>query len=335
MKKAIRSIAFLLALLLVIFVIVQPAQDISSLPNEDSGFPITGETAQASIPSSYLPLSFSVLGDIHGDANALENALKDLHRVNSRLDLLILNGDIVDEGLDTQYEIIKNCLAKNSSLLPETVIKNIGNHEFYNYAKGPNTPSDVEEFISRQLAFSNEKKSYHDLWVKDYHFISLGSEQSYTPELGTVQAYISVEQQKWLEGKLSEKYKPGRPIFVFLHQPLSSNSSSQRSGWVGTRQNEELMNILSKYPEVIFFSSHTHIVLDSNTLLNFRQPFAAIHTGAVFNPQRIDEKGKRQGVDGSQGIIVELNHGKLEIRGRDFKNKTWIENAVYTQEFNK
>ncbi|MDF2524610.1 MAG: metallophosphoesterase [Clostridiales bacterium] len=332
MKKFLAAITFLLTFLLVVFIAVKPTQDINSLPDEDTSFPIITDKSPSSAPPAYLPFTFSVLGDIHNNSTAFENALKDLNRLNSQSELLVLNGDIVDEGLDAQYNKITECLLKNSSLLPKTVVKNIGNHEFYNYAKGPNTPSDVDEFIARQLAFSNEKKTYHDLWIKDYHFISLGSEQSYTPELGSMQAYISIEQQKWLEEKLAEKHQLGRPIFVFLHQPLRSNTSGQMSNSAGSKQNDELMAILSKFPDVVFFSSHSHTFLDSNSMINFRQPFTAIHTGAVSNPLKIDEKGKRQSVPGSQGLVVELNRKKLVIRGRDFKNNSWIDGAVFSRD---
>lgn len=332
MKKILGVITLFLTFLLITLTIFQSTQDTSSKPNGDAYSRATTNTAQSSVLPSYSPITFSVLGDIHRDSAALENALKDLYRINSQSDLLVLNGDIVDEGLDAQYDIIKNCLLENTLILPKTVIKNIGNHEFYNYAKGPNSPSDVDELISRQLDFSNEKKPYHDVWIKDYHFISLGSEQSYTPELGSMQAYISTEQQKWLKEKLAEKHQLGRPIFVFLHQPLSGNATGQRSGMVGAKQNEEIMNILSEHPEVIIFSSHSHTFLDSNSLIYFRQPFVAIHSGAVYNPLKIDDKGKRQPVEGSQGLYVELNYDKLVIRGRDFRNKSWIEGVIFTRD---
>ena len=68
---------------------------------------------------------------------------------------------------------LKTRLSKNKDLLPKTIIKNIGNHEFFNYDIDVNSPQQVQTFINRYLEFSGEEKVYHDTWIKDYHFISL------------------------------------------------------------------------------------------------------------------------------------------------------------------
>ncbi len=49
------------------------------------------------------------------------------------MDALVLNGDVVDQGLDEQYDSVQKTLNKNKDLLPQTIIKNIGNHEFFDY----------------------------------------------------------------------------------------------------------------------------------------------------------------------------------------------------------
>ena len=41
---------------------------------------------------------------------------------------------------------------------------------------GTNSPEQVQTFINRYLEFAGEEKVYHDTWVNNYHFISLGSE---------------------------------------------------------------------------------------------------------------------------------------------------------------
>lgn len=290
-------------------------------------------------PPAYQSLSFSVMGDIHTsvytDADELAQALKDLNGINPGMDALILNGDTVDEGLEEYYKLIKNRLEENKMYTPKTIIKNIGNHEFYDYSKGENTPEDVQLYVSRYLSFSGDEKVYHDKWINGYHFISIGSEQSNTPELGGVQAFVSEEQLKWLDEKLAEEYKPGKPIFVFLHQPPDRNTAASRpGGWRGVFQSKELNEILSKYREIVLFTSHSHVFLTKDSMVNFKEPFTAIHTGAVHNP-RIPERRENQYVTGSHGIYVEIKDGRLTVKGRDFKNKVWIEDAVFTSDLNQ
>lgn len=267
-------------------------------------------------------LSFSVLGDVHTKEDHLKEAILGLYGINPKMDALVLNGDTVDEGTIKDYDVIKNYLNKNKKNLPKIIIKNIGNHEFFDYKKEINSPEDVSVFIKRYLEFSGENKVYHDRWIKDYHFISLGSEDGNSKTANSVKAYISKEQLQWLKEKLSEKYIKGKPIFVFLHQNLNKTTR----GWVGTDDGEELKKILSQYPEVIIFNSHTHQSLkDNNIKLN--EPYTVVHTGAVKYTILFNE-GKMERVPYNQGLYVEVKGNNVTIKGVDFKEKNWI----FTQE---
>jgi 3',5'-cyclic-AMP phosphodiesterase len=274
-------------------------------------------------------LSIAILGDVHSKTDRLKSAAKDLYGINSKIDALVLNGDTVDQGLDNQYKSVKRTLLLNSWYFPNQMFINIGNHEFYDYEKGENSPEEVQKFVKRYLEFADRDKVYTDSWIKGYHLIFLGSEQCYTPELGSTQAYLSSEQLEWFKEKLAEQYTPGRPILVFLHQHLSGESNSSQFRWVGVKQDAELKQILSKYKEVVIFTSHTHSSLSlSNKYI--KEPFTAVHTGPITNPIESDGKGGRKSVEGSQGLYVEITGNEVFVRGRDFKNKTWIDEAVST-----
>ena len=289
----------------------------------------THSTSLTTVQTINLPevsLSFSVLGDVHEDTDKLPEVIKDLYKIRPNMDAMVLNGDAVDQGIQKQYDSMSKIINKNKSLLPDIIIKNIGNHEFFDYDNGINTPEDVKEFINRYLTFSGEKAVYHDKWIKGYHFISLGSENGNTKDFNAVKAYISPEQLKWFKEKLLEKYEAGKPIFVFLHQHIISGGK----GWTGTDQAEEIRKILSDYPEAIIFTSHTHSSLSINNI-TLDQPFTMVHTGAVHYILKTDEKGGRVRTDDTQGIYVEVNGNKVTIKGRDFKSKSWI----FSQEISK
>ncbi|MDP4127041.1 MAG: metallophosphoesterase [Bacillota bacterium] len=266
-------------------------------------------------------LSFAVIGDVHGNNNSLQTAIYDLYNINPKMDALVLNGDTVDQGVTEQYHALKRTLFKNRSLLPQTIIKNIGNHEFFDYNIEKNTPQDVKIFISRYLEFAGEDKVYHDCWINDYHFISLGSEDGNSNTLDSIRAYISVEQQKWLKDKLSENHQSGKPIFVFLHQPFNNKPNN---GWVGTDQSDAIKTILAQYPEVILFNSHTHADLtDRSVILN--EPYTKVHTGAVHYTIVQHAQGQgRMREPFIKGLYIEVYGNKVVIKGRDLKQKSWI-----------
>lgn len=273
-------------------------------------------------------LTFSVLGDVHGNISSLNEAIKDLYTINPHMDALVLNGDTVDQGKEDQYDSVKSTISKNKDLLPKTIIKNIGNHEFYDYEAGTNSPEQVQTFINRYLEFSGEEKVYHDTWLKDYHFISIGSEDGNSKTLDSVRAFISDDQQKWLKEKLAEKYQKGKPIFVFLHQHLNF----ENKGWIGVEQSKQVRAILSKYPEVILFTSHTHSDLDSSSVL-INQPFTMIHTGAVSYTivQDQNSEGGRRREPYIKGLYIEVNGNQVIVKERDIKEKQWI----FTKEISK
>lgn len=272
--------------------------------------------------SANADLTFAVLADIHANEKNFKAAIKDLYNVNPNMDALVLNGDTVDQGLDDQYDDIKKILRKNKKKLPETIIKNIGNHEFYDYDSNDNSKEFAESLLNKYLEFSNNEKVYHDEWIKDYHFISLGSENNNSENINSTSAYISDEQINWLKEKLEENYKKGRPIFVFLHQPLYSNFFGKTGPMVV--QSDEIKDILSSYPEAILFTSHTH--REHNDNFGDDIPFTTVHTGAVgytLVEDENSEKGFRQDYSYNNGLYIEVTDNNVIIRGRNIKEHTW------------
>ncbi|PRR80375.1 metallophosphoesterase family protein [Clostridium vincentii] len=273
-------------------------------------------------------LAFAVLGDIHQNADHLQQTINDLYTINPGMDALVLNGDSVDQGIDEQYDLVKKTISKNKDLLPSTVIKNIGNHEFFNYDAGRNSPEQVQTYINKYLEFSGEEKVYHDTWVNDYHFISLGSEDGNSDTADTTTAYVSENQLNWLKEKLAENYQKGKPIFVFLHQPLDYGERA----WVGVKESEQIREILSQYPEVILFSSHTHRdLVESSVILD--QPFTIANTGAIDHT-KIWDTNDGNGVrtePNIKGLYIEVNGNTVVIKGRDIKENQWI----FTKEISK
>lgn len=308
MKAILKSLVVVIAACLTVVVITYSKNDTLRL--------------ESTLTTSAVPdvsLAFSVLGDVHEDIDKFHMAVNELHKINPAMDALVLNGDTVDQGIEKQYESINKALKKDKSILPETIIKNIGNHEFFDYDHDVNTPEEVKGFINRYLEFSGEKEVYHDTWVKGYHFISLGSENGNTKDFNSVSAYISDKQLNWFKNTIADKYEKCKPIFVFLHQNLSNSNK----GWIGTEQAEDVKKILEKYPEAILFTSHTHAALET-TNVTLNQPFTMIHTGAVHYTLKSDGKGGRSKTDDNAGLYIEVKENKVTVKGRDLKNKSWI-----------
>lgn len=272
-------------------------------------------------------LSFVVLSDIHGNTKKFKSAIDDLYRINSNIDVLVLNGDSVDQGIDEQYDNIKSALYKSSKKLPNIIIKNMGNHEYYDYSCKKDTEENVTERLKRYMEFSGEEKIYHDSWIKGYHFISLGSDNNGIDKVNYTRGCISNEQIEWLKEIIGENYEEGRPIFVFLHQPIDMNFFGLND--TGVDKNDEIKDILLQYPEVILFTSHTHKT--PNDVEDKANQLIEVNTGSVNSNCIADEsseEGFKEDKSYSNGVYVEVTDKNVTIRVRDFVDEEWI----YTRE---
>lgn len=211
---------------------------------------------------------FGVVSDIHVQStnpvaqNKFRQMLGDMVKLN--VPNLVINGDLGDGG-QQDYNTLGNLIMQQKN--HPAIYYTIGNHEFYQAYHNPITnawspetfPNGETEIaaLNRFLDFTKRGKVYYDQYLKSYHFIFLGSEKSAIsdPAYGD-RAYLSDEQLGWLKSKLTENYTPGKPIFVFLHQPLVRlGSTPNRPDFV--IQADRLREILNPFPEVFFFSGHT------------------------------------------------------------------------------
>ena len=249
---------------------------------------------------------------------------------------LVISGDVTDTGVAEEYENVLSLYAAVEGA-PQ-MYWTIGNHD---YAL---TSGDSQTQIDLFLEYSGAENIYYDKWIGDTHFIFLGSEE--TDTTSGVGAIISDTQLDWLETALAERYKVGRPIFVFLHQAVYNTvaGSLAGQGWdgIGTAgvlddSEARLMSILASYPEVIYFSGHSHWELNSVGTMYERTDsmctaFNAASVGYLWTSYGDtytsgnyynDEHG------GSQGYYVEVYEDKILVLGRDFEESKWMPSAMF------
>jgi 3',5'-cyclic-AMP phosphodiesterase len=273
-------------------------------------------------------ISFPVISDIHvqsGDERSQQKfraALQDLQDTNPKADALVINGDL-GNGASSDYNTLRSIMEQAPHAEP--VYYTIGNHEFYKawFDKNgtfspisfPNGETEKAS-INRYLSLTGEDHVYYDKWVKGYHMIFLGSEGYRQSDPNNQEkAVLSGDQLAWLKKELAEQAQPNKPIFVFLHQPV-----------VSTVQGEQLREILTKYPQAILFSSHTHITLyNPNTIK--REGYTTVNTSSVYQPS--NEKDEPLPADASEGLMVSVFKDKVLISGRDFHEKKWISDVQY------
>lgn len=288
---------------------------------------------------------FAVISDIHVEAwnkeshTKLGQALSDLG-TNAPGQALVINGDL-GNGLPKDYETLGKLMKETP--YPGQVVYTIGNHEFYkawtdasgkwNEAAFPNGETS-EASINRFLQFTGYEKVYHDSWIGGYHFVFLGSE-SYrqTDESYAEDAWLSENQLSWLERVMAEGAEDGKPIFVFLHQPLPYTVAGSYTDFNSRAvvQHDRLKEILSRYPQTVFFSGHSHWELGSPGTL-IREGFTMVNTSSVLTPYDTTDNPIAAEERKSEGLVVEVTGNRVQIKGRNFTAGDWIPEASYTVE---
>ncbi|TCP21867.1 3',5'-cyclic AMP phosphodiesterase CpdA [Scopulibacillus darangshiensis] len=255
----------------------------------------------------------------------LEHALQDLYNINHNSDAMVINGDMINDGRAASYEKFRDIL--NQYPHPDKTFFTIGNHEFFKN-------DGNEASIGRFLDFTGLDKVYYEKNVKGYPFIFLGTESWGPVDSPTKDsAVLSDAQLNWLNQTLKERSKTKKPIFVFLHQPLPHTFYGTDIDYYKNAviQDEELKNILSKYPQVIFFSGHMHWDLRFPGMF-LQKDFTMVSSGAVYDTWGPDGNGYETVIDpeGSQGLYVKVYDDKVVIKGRDFTNNKWLKEYQHT-----
>lgn len=289
------------------------------------------EYSKAEIPQSLLPddygiplYKFQVITDTHitSTASHIHNkhfgeALKQIKELASDSVGIMHTGDLTDSGKESEYAEFKHIWDDNIEGLQPFYFA-VGNHDLYT--------GTWNQASQRFTEFANTESVYYDTWIEDNHFIFLGSEKGGNEY---ITAELTDAQLSWLETTIAQKSSLGKPIFVFIHQPLKNTvaGSFENQGWYGVNQNQKLNNILSKYPQVVLFSGHTHWEFDSlnNMFDGENLTFSAFNSSSVGYLWTDKDTGKV----GSQGNFVEVYEDKILVRGRDFTQSKWSSNAQF------
>ncbi|MBW4082767.1 metallophosphoesterase [Paenibacillus sp. S150] len=276
-------------------------------------------------------------------------------------------GDITDHGFPDEYEEVRRILQMHEASLPEIRYTlgnhDVGLGPWQSRLAEVGL-GDWEARLGMYTSHTGMPGPYHDRWIGGYHFIFLGTEEGLpafcslsdgqlrwldrklgeqtenelelgerllsSMELGgPMQTGRELGEQKENGQASGAAVTPEQPIFLFLHQPLKDTvaGSLESQEWYGVTQDKELRAILSKYPQALLFTGHTHWELEAD---NTMYPGNG-ETATMFNAASVAYlwTNADEHKAGSQGYYVEVYPDKVLVRGRDFTTGRWIESAQY------
>lgn len=267
-----------------------------------------------------LLMSFVSISDTHirsyanpqeyKQATYLVRGLKDLDGAATKPDALAISGDITHHGKDTEYLPLATIFEKYPT--PEYLVLAPGNHDFGNTDEG-----DYNEYRERFIENYNKitgrtiENPYYVTVIKGFFFIVLSSEAM----AGTHQVF-SEAQLYWLEHTLSqaEQQAPGKPIFVFNHNPLRGTNDVDTkwpSGGTPGAQSDEIMAILQQHQNVFFITGHLHDKLDEDRIMT------------IDNVHFVNTPCFHSNDDYGTGYVFEAYEDHVVIRARNLLKSKW------------
>lgn len=280
-------------------------------------WPTAGASYQAEDPAS-IKLNIAVTSDLHawGDLSdeqnvALERLFSGVSKSETKLDALVIPGDLADHPTADEYRCLAEILNHYNNA--DHLIPAIGNHDLW----GP--PADFYTFFS--LVGIDLDRPYWSKTVKGYSFIVLGSEQSIA-ESDT--AYISDAQLAWLDEQLTSAQQNGDLAFIICHQVIDhTNNVDNRwpyEGSIGERS-DAVRDIIRSHTDngltVLFVSGHLHQPFGEHS---FEAPWENLYCLNLPSAQ-YDDYG-RPGT--GEGCTIEVYDSCVRIRTRNFISGEWL-----------
>ena len=240
-------------------------------------------------------------------------ATEDLHNSKAKFDAVIGVGDIAENGLSVEYQLVYDKL----SGLDTRYIMATGNHDIRLriYEQSVNTFTHFANTLNGDKSMDSFHFSER---INGYKVIVLGSDKTVFEE-----AYLSDAQLEWMNDEV--KAENGKPVFVILHQPLKAthnvevawNSPFEGGGTVGA-QSIAVKSILSKYDNVFLITGHLHSGFGPDSYNNVD----GIHS--INLPSLTIENKDGTYNNAGTGYILEVYEDEVIFRARDFAQGTWV-----------
>lgn len=245
---------------------------------------------------------------------------EDLKSSQSKIDALVLAGDITENANQKEYDAIYSDIVNTGV---SNFITATGNHDI-RLGKYDNAKSKFVTFTNKlnSAAGSSLKISsmHYSYSVKGYKFIVLGSDETQLEE-----ATISKTQLNWLDSQLKSSANKGKPVFVIMHQPLKNThglpntwgSSDKNAGTVGA-QSDKIKSILNKYKNIVLITGHLHTGFGKYSY----QKVGNIH--CVNLPSVGVDNSDGYYNENGLGYMVEVLGNRVVFRARNFNKGEYV-----------
>lgn len=277
--------------------------------------------------SRYL-YNFQVLTDIHANPDSryghwnshLYHALLDIKCLSGNTSGIFTVGDNTDMGSTTHYDYLFSTVKSVFGDNIPNMYYSVGNHD---YMYSSDSVGGFDRAVDLFKSMTGMENSYYSIELNGYKYIFLSSDEK------TVSGSMGNTQLDWFKEQLSNLNKE-EFAFIFLHQPLKNTTSGTLPGqdWFGMNNvSDEIQALLKDYPNVIFFTGHTHYELESvkSTNLGHGENANYINNASVAYLW----SNTYEETVGGQCNFIEVYEDYILIKGRDLFENKWVSSAQF------
>ncbi len=298
-------------------------------------------------------IKIAVLGDFQlksttssSVTNNMETALRNYKEKG--VDVILVPGDMTDDasaaGYEKMWAVFDKVWPDRESRPP--IISCMGNHDYWNgrFQGKPNDLEAAQKLYMEQMGVDSLRT--HDV-VKGYHFISI------SPEDDSTHGLFTQESVDYLKAELAKAVAedPQKPVFVMAHQHVrkkQADGTETPTVYLSDEWgNSALYEAMEPYPQVVFFSGHSHAPIDDERSIH-QEDFTSIGTSSMNYLEL--ESGKEGGTkpvgynQRSQSLYVDVTPDQITVERWDKGKKmgsrpNWVieepaskDNFAYTNE---
>ena len=295
-------------------------------------WPVFGNFKADSVPvnAEECNLNFAVISDTHVKDEfwrqfMVELGLSGMEKSDSRLDALVVSGDLTDHGEYDEWSALAESFSKYDPA--DEIILGCGNHDTWTDESFDKAKEYFIEF-NKTIADREINEMYYSTKINGYTFVVLGSETDRTA------AYFSQEQLDWLEETMAVAAQDGLPIFVISHWPINESHGLPETwgddepepddGGIGD-ESAAVEAILKKYDNVFMISGHLHNGVGESATDKL-WGYTSIESDGSFHSINLPAftyfNGRGQVLNGN-GFNIEVYDDEVIIRARSYTSDIW------------
>lgn len=221
-------------------------------------------------------LRFVVASDIHLTESSTDNPSNQFRGMfqsayayaatqsYTSVDAFVLVGDIVCEGTVAEYAVFQDIMASADLADNTEVLTVMGNHEWWRYANNSVLELGDTSYLNGIAAVDAipEKGLNWSRDIKGFRFVGMSqlSDDTY-----------GEDNINWMAGEIAEAVSADdtKPVFTFQHHPVRGTVMASNLPSSMKQADSDLLDpVYGAYRQVINFSGHSHIPVNTPTAIN-------------------------------------------------------------------